>query len=474
MLGLVEHGERLRVINAWTSAQVTGVAHTAVRIAGGADQNCDMHFIDMTHRYGVHIGLLINFAGGFVSPPAQTNLPPRRFTISKDSRAVNLEVDPAASLVVGWPLGELLEHRTLDYIHPDDQERAVANWMETLSRPETRPRVRFRHRHLDGHWVWLEVTNHNRLADPDHRDILTEMINISDEMAAHEAVQVSERLLRRLTETLPVGVLQIDADRRVVYANKRLLAMLGCADATTVDEQLESVLTEERAILLKAVRDALVTGADNEVDIAFRSPSRRIHRATVSINALTSEHEGTTGAILCLTDVTRDVHLRQELEDRATYDSLTKCRNRASILSSLEDIIATGKGTGIAVMFIDLDNFKEVNDRLGHGAGDQLLSRVGRRLLASARSGDLVGRVGGDEFLVVCQDVAVPAIAMSIARRAAGRIRTTTTISGERLTPRASIGVAWTTSTRNSSSVRPTRRCTTRSGRAPASPSCAP
>jgi diguanylate cyclase (GGDEF)-like protein/PAS domain S-box-containing protein len=248
-----------------------------------------------------------------------------------------------------------------------------------------------------------------------------------------------------MTEALPVGIMQIDVDRRVLYANSRLATMLGATRTSTLDEQLELVLDEDRGLLFKALAKALTDGEDGAVEIAFRAPNREIRRGAATITAVLADNGSVTGAIFCLTDITRDIHLRQQLEDRATYDSLTRCRNRASIMVSLDDLLATRSSTGVAVMFIDLDGFKEINDRLGHAAGDQLLARVGRRLLSAGRSRDMVGRVGGDEFLVVCDDVASPAIAMSIARRAAGRIRATVALAGERLAPRASIGVVWST-----------------------------
>jgi len=443
MLSLVEPADRIVVINAWEQAKTVGIAGVVVRIDGETGRTCDMHFVDMTHRYGVFIGLLLNFVAGFVAPPEHPNLLPRVFMARKDRMAVPLEVDPTASLVLGWTGAELFGRRSLDFIHPDDQERAISNWMELLAHPGEQRRVRFRHQHQDGRWVWLEVTNHNRLADPDHNDVLAEMIDISDEMAAQEALHASERLLRRLTEALPVGVLQIDTARRIVFTNSRLTTMLGNASATSVDQRLESVVDADRRVLLKAISAALTGSTDTEVEVAFHAQNRRIRRATVSVNSLTTEDGAVTGVLLCLADVTRDVQLRQQLEDRATYDSLTKCRNRASILDSLEDLITTRDGSGIAVMFIDLDGFKEINDRLGHAAGDQLLSRIGRRLLAAARSRDMVGRVGGDEFLLVCDGVTTAATAISIARRAAGRIRASVNLAGERVTPRASIGVAW-------------------------------
>ena len=124
-----------------------------------------------------------------------------------------------------------------------------------------------------------------------------------------------------------------------------------------------------------------------------------------------------TGAIVCVADVTDSVRMREELEHRATFDLLTRCYNRASILQALERTLAEPRpdDSGTGVIFIDLDRFKDVNDRLGHAAGDVLLVEVARRLASCTREADLVGRIGGDEFLVVCTRVPDEATTLKIA-----------------------------------------------------------
>ena len=105
---------------------------------------------------------------------------------------------------------------------PDDRERAVESWMGMLARPGQSNRVRLRHRRRDGSWLWLEITNHNLLDDPSHGYVRAELMDISDEMVAQEALRAREQLLHRLAEALPLGVFQVDRDGAVVYANERL------------------------------------------------------------------------------------------------------------------------------------------------------------------------------------------------------------------------------------------------------------
>ena len=117
--------------------------------------------------------------------------------------------------------------RSTDFIHREDRERGVASWMELLA-SQTSQRVRLRHRCADGTWLWVEVEHiHNGAEDPDEVDVVAHINDISDEMAAHEAIRQREQLFSRLAESLPVGILQLRRDRSIAYANARLAEILG-------------------------------------------------------------------------------------------------------------------------------------------------------------------------------------------------------------------------------------------------------
>ena len=121
--------------------------------------------------------------------------------------------------------------------------------------------------------------------------------------------------------------------------------------------------------------------------------------------------------------------------------------NRASILQTLEQTLGSRGPGGTAVIFLDLDRFKDINDRFGHAAGDAYLVEVAARLRSAIREHDVVGRIGGDEFLVVCRDVDTEAAALELGQRLHARLEDTPVALGaEVVNPRASIGVAWSNS----------------------------
>ena len=447
LLELVVPDDVLPVIEAWERAVQSGADHARVRLLADPDRPVMVHFADVRHRYGVFlrfiVGQHIAEGGGSV----RTEIRPRLSIWRKDERAVIVEVDEAATPILGWRRGELVGQRSVEFIHPDDHQRAIATWMDMLSRPQSKQRVRLRHRHRDGSWIWFEVTNHNLINDPDRRCVDAEMIDISDEMAAHEALRASEQLLRRLTEALPLGVLQVDVERRIVYRNDRLVAIVGVSDAATVDEQFAGTAAVDRPMLDDAVRAVLAEGRDADLQLTIGHPDDAVRACSVRMRALNDESGAVTGAILAVSDVTEDARLRQELEQRATFDALTLCHNRAATIHALERTLSQRRraDAGVAVVFFDLDHFKEVNDRFGHAAGDEVLAHFASGLLGAARAGDMVGRLGGDEFLVVCEAVPSPDEAFRTAMRfAASAAAAGDGPAGDtRITPRASVGVAW-------------------------------
>ncbi|MEV6303344.1 diguanylate cyclase [Actinoplanes sp. NPDC051861] len=441
-LSLIVPDDHTKVAEAWIGHSTRGWASTTVRPLTMPDQEIGLHFVDTTHRFGVVTVLisgLAHLSGGGLDYERPR---PRMVTMRKDQVAKVIDADPAIGLVLGWEAADLIGNSTLDLVHPDDRGRAVKSWMDLMGAPagEAR-RVRLRHLHRDGEVIWFEITNHNRL-EGDDPHVLAEMLDITDEMAAQEALRASEQLLRRLAETLPLGVVQIDTTGHVVYRNTRYAHAAGQTGGDSITDVLRLVVPADRPMVEEALAAVLGTGDDTDIEYGYRHEVRGLRRISASLRALTDDAGAVTGAIICFTDVTEDVRLREQLRQQATYDTLTGCHNRAATLEALEDRAAAGRG--VAVIFLDLNEFKQVNDRLGHFAGDQLLIHVAGRLRTAVRHDDVVGRLGGDEFVVICRDVPDAGHARRIGETmvealANGGLE----LAGEWVQPAASIGAAW-------------------------------
>ncbi|GIJ52885.1 sensor domain-containing diguanylate cyclase [Virgisporangium aurantiacum] len=445
---LVVPDDHVTVIDAWERVARDGVSNAIVHPVTAPDETVRLHFIDTRYRYGVVLCLVTDFTGQVLGSKRfdEVEVVPRVGVVRKDGVAVITTVDEATPKMLGWTPDELIGRRTLDLLHPDDHQRAIESWMDMLANPGAARRVRLRHRHRDGHYLWLEITNHNQLDNAEQPGVIAEMLNVSDEMAAQEALAANEQLLRRLTEALPVGVVQVDPELRITYQNERAVEMFGDRLGTSLDA---TTTTRDGPTVMPALLAALRDDVDSDLEVAYRAQDGELRRTMVNIRPL----DGQAGVVVCATDITESARLREELRQLATYDALTGCLNRVSVLAAVEEDL-DGDGDGIAVVFLDLNEFKEINDGLGHAAGDALLRYVGTELRtavaslgdksAAARETDLIGRLGGDEFLVVARGVAGPAEARQIGEHIARHLAGCGLDLGDRrVQVRASIGVAW-------------------------------
>jgi len=446
--------DRAGVAKLWGRARVQGAAVVPVRLLSDPELVSSLYFLDLRNRYDAMIAV---FAEGhaadntIVQTASLPPLPPRLARAIKDVSSTFESVDPALAEILGWSPDELIGRRAIEFVHPEDRETGIANWMEMLDSPGTSRRVRLRHMHRDGSWVWMEVSNENHLTDKAHPHVVSEMVDISDEMSALEALRAREQLLAQLTDTVPVGLFHVDLDSNLLFANRRLREITGAGVGSTLSDHLATVHPEDRPSLDEAVRIA-TSGAP--VDVVIRvlpEYGGSIRHCTVSMRPLRSESGAVEGVTGCVDDVTVNVLSRQELEARAATDPLTGCFNRVATFSALQELLDRSHsgvslpGSGTAVIFADIDRLKPVNDVMGHAAGDELLMRVAERIQCSVRSGDLVGRLGGDEFLVVCPGVSSAADALTLAASLASRaFGCHMDLPGGSVAVRASIGVAWT------------------------------
>src|SRR3954451_6276976 len=442
--------DHARLIAAFDTLLKQGVAQCVLHPPGYAE-GVMWNGFDLRGPHGVIVGVI---TADVDAPPAASPMdtrdmvrvgPPRFATIRKDERSFIVGVSGAMSEILGWSADEMLGQRSLEFVHPDDHPMAIDNWMEMLAHPGPSRRVRQRLKHKDGSWVWFEVTNTNLFQDPEQGCVVADMVDISDEMAAQEALRAREQLLNRLAEAIPVGLFQIDTEGGIVYTNDRLHEIVGVERSPTVEAQLATIVPDDRPTLERAITEVLEMGSHADVEVACRRPGDiDLRYCTIGFRALRHDDGAISGAIACVADVTDSARMREELKFRATFDELTGCHNRASIMAALEaDIERDPVHAERAVMFVDLDRFKAINDRSAYAAGDELLQRFALLFREALREHDLVGRTGGDEFLIICPSVGGAERAMMLAERLAEALRKGLSAATDELSCSLSVGVAW-------------------------------
>ncbi|MBN3928004.1 diguanylate cyclase [Nostoc sp. NMS4] len=153
-----------------------------------------------------------------------------------------------------------------------------------------------------------------------------------------------------------------------------------------------------------------------------------------------------TGVVLVFQDITKRKQTEAQLIRNAFYDGLTELPNRVLFLDRLRQTIERSKRRSdyyFAVLFLDLDGFKEINDRFGHGIGDDFLVAIARRLESCLRGGDTVARFGGDEFTILLEDIKDITDATNVAKRIQDSLRLPVNLNGYQLSATASIGITW-------------------------------
>lgn len=229
--------------------------------------------------------------------------------------------------------------------------------------------------------------------------------------------------------------------------NPALVRTLGYTEEELLSKPfLEFVHPEDRDSTLSDL-ERLANGADtNHFENRYRCKDGSWRWLSWTCPAATPD-EGLLYAIA--RDVTEDKRLHQELVRLASYDALTGLTNRAVFLDEVTRSAARAKrtGTNIAVLFIDLDGLKPINDDLGHDAGDAMLREVASRLSSTMRQSDLVARIGGDEFAILVQDH--PVHPEPVARRILTTLSQPYSFKGSACRVTASIGIATTEDARD-------------------------
>ena len=249
----------------------------------------------------------------------------------------------------------------------------------------------------------------------------------------------NEQRFRSLVQHAPDAITVHFGDGVISYASPAMGRILGVHEDSLLDQPLQHLVHPDDAVDVAASLRRLTSEPHGTMLL-----ERRLRRPDGGWRWIESrftnllDDPNVAGVVANHRDVTERKRLERQLEHQATHDALTGLPNRRRLAQELDGHLADGKD---AIVFIDLDKFKDVNDRLGHGVGDGLLSTVAARIGATVRPGDLAARLGGDEFAVLLRDASEEQ-AGHVAQRLLETIRQPMVIEGHELEIDASVGVA--------------------------------
>jgi len=265
---------------------------------------------------------------------------------------------------------------------------------------------------------------------------------------ANAALELSGARFRSLVQNASDVIAVAGPDTTLMYESPAAERILGRDGDSLRNAKLADLIHEDDLAAFLAFTRSLMTG-----DTATAAEARFRHQdgswRHLEIVGSDQRHNPAIGGLVFnMRDATERKALEEELRRQAFHDRLTGLANRASFSDRLEHALSRGVRTGssLSVLFLDLDKFKAVNDRLGHPAGDRLLEYAGRRLLQCVRAGDTVARFGGDEFAILLEDLTSVETAVETANRVLRTLREPVQIDGTEISPRASIGIAFSDS----------------------------
>jgi diguanylate cyclase (GGDEF)-like protein/PAS domain S-box-containing protein len=263
-------------------------------------------------------------------------------------------------------------------------------------------------------------------------------------LRARISFQQSEERFESLASCSPVGILELGQDGTATYFNPRLNEIVGVDDDFWIDHKWSDVVyPEDRPA---AVANALSAWANkDDVGVSFRvlQPTGEVRNVRVLAAPITGGTDEPSSFVATVQDVTEEVAATEALNFQAMHDSLTGLPNRALFLDRLgvELAHAVRSGSDLAVMFLDLDGFKSVNDGMGHQAGDEILKAIAAQLQGEVRAGETVARLGGDEFTFIFHDVDGVDKAAAIAERILDALSAPIEVNGRTVVVTGSIGI---------------------------------
>lgn len=354
-------------------------------------------------------------------------------------------INPAGVDALGTTPERMLASSALDWAPEVEHEELRAHLAAAYAGQPQEHVTRLRR--ADGVVRWADVTLH-----PVHDDgaptavtgVLALVRDVTEARAAAEALATSEARFRALVQYSSDAVTIVDAAGRYLYVSPAVRAQFGYSPTDAIGRSFRDFVHPDDVHLFA---DALRTAGGAPVTQRYRvRHADGSWRQVESVGRDLRDEPAVRGTVFNTRDVTERAELEAALVRQAYHDALTGLANRAYFGDRLGEALARAESAGsperVAVLVLDLDGFKAVNDSLGHAAGDALLVEVAGRLLQATRGGDIVARLGGDEFAVLLERVQEDADAVAVAERVLAALDPTFTVSGRRMVVRVSVGIA--------------------------------
>ena len=354
-------------------------------------------------------------------------------------------VSPSVADTFGWNRDEVLGRRIDEFVAPGDWQ-PVSEAMDSSTADGMEVAGEFRVRRRGGRWIWVDATSSSVRDRRGHVVRVVRLRDVDAEVRARIALKNSEERFRTAMRATPIGVALISRDGHIVQVNAALSRMVQRSERSLTGKSITSLThPDDRAIDIEMLNQL------HSETVRSLTREKRIVNATGesvwvqnALAAVQDEQGEISSFVAQFLDVSETQQAHAALEHLAHLDPLTDIKNRRAVLEQMHAVLShpPRTGTRLGVLYCDLDRFKRVNDLHGHAVGDALLVEVARRIQGSVREGDTVGRIGGDEFLVLLTQIHAEDTAVALAEKIRQAVSRPFTAEGVTLTPSMSMGAA--------------------------------
>ena len=332
------------------------------------------------------------------------------------------------------------------WVNAQPAERSLAEAAWQRARETATPfTFEFRLWKPDGEVMWIHVSTQPQLGT---NSAITGYVG-----TAHD---VTDAVVKRVLSEQLVGLLDVTADAVLVFdqhgtlmfCNDGARELIGVSEQTGLNDAAAQMFIQ--AIRDQVPREVTTSSTSNrwEGELGFRSPDGIMRTLSIVLQIVRTADGVISHYSAIARDITEAKQLQDELTRQATHDAMTGLPNRVLFLRKLSEALERSRTLkrGVTVLFVDLDKLKDVNDNIGHAVGDQLLNTIAKRLVSATRPSDIVARIGGDEFVVLCDGLGDEHVAMDVADRVRQAMTGQIILQGIEIFTSASIGIAMATS----------------------------
>jgi diguanylate cyclase (GGDEF)-like protein/PAS domain S-box-containing protein len=368
------------------------------------------------------------------------------FVVVYDTAGGITYISPSAARFAGGDADVIVGTQQTDLVHPDDRDQFLAGLAGILDRHGKSHGFTIRLRRFDGEYRWLEVIATNLVEDPNVGGIVVNARDITERFETERALRDSEERFRSAFEHAPIGMALADRHGRILRSNRAFCRMLGRTPAQFAGLTIRDIThPDDWADGAEHIRRLFAGEFDDySLEKRYVHADGHVVWVSLSVSAVRGENDDPIYMIGQIEDITERKAIGERLAHQAIHDPLTGLPNRTFFIDRIRKTMehVDRRHHRVAVLFLDVDHFKVINDSLGHEAGDQLLITIGHRLRRMLRPSDTVARFGGDEFTILCPDVDDPTAVMTLAERVLEEITRPVILSDNEVFVTASIGIA--------------------------------